>query len=134
MIDFLMTIIKAFSISTVALFLLFFFVAKTKKFAEGRPAWVHKVLMVTLFDKFLLSVWWDFVYQWTWACLLFLQLPDVHRLPNGKIHIEWLVTGRLTRHIEAGLYKDGWRWSQAVFWCRLIEKIERNHCHTDDVK
>lgn len=125
-------IVKWFLLSTVGLFLMFIFVVRAKEFAEGKPDWVRKVLLLTLFDKLLLAVLWDFFYQWTWACLLFLQFPEIRREANGKLHIEWLVTGRLTRHIEAGFIKDGWRWAQAVFWCRLIEKIERNHCHTED--
>ena len=125
-------ILYGFILSTIGLFLMFIFVVKVKQFAEGKPDWIRKVLLVTLFDKLFLAILWDFIYQWTWANLLFWQLPKVYRQPDGKLHIEWLVTGRLTRHIEAGWVKDGWRWAESVFWCRLIEKIERNHCHTEN--
>jgi hypothetical protein len=128
----LIWIIIAVLFSTTSLFLLFIFVVRLKKFVKDKPDWVRKVLLVTLFDKLFLAVLWDYVYQWTWASLLFWQWPEIRREADGKLHIEWLVTGRLTRHIEAGYIKDGWRWAEAVFWCCLIEKIERNHCHTED--
>lgn len=102
--------------STVILFALFAVVIKLQEFVADRPSWVRTTTVLHWWPVIALGIAWDVVYQYTWAVLLFLELP-----PRG----EYMLTWRLRRYLKSG---PSWRFTQALFWCRLIERIDPGHC------
>lgn len=108
-----------FLASSVLLFALFVVVIRLQKFVAGRPKWVRTATVMHLWPIILIGVAWDYVYQHTWAVVLFWELA-----PPG----EKLLTWRLQRHKAAGYLVGGWRYTLAVRICRWVEWVDPGHC------
>ena len=107
--------------STVVLFVLFAIITKLQAFVADGPKWVRTATVLHWWPVIAVGIAWDVVYQYTWAILLFLELP-----PKG----EYMLTWRLKRHLASvnSDYGSLWRYRQSAFWCRLIHKIDPGHC------
>lgn len=103
--------------STAVLFALFAVIVRLRVFVADRPKWVRTATVLHWWPVIALGIAWDILYQYSWACLLFWELPKGERM----------LTWRLQRHKRAGK-KGGWRNRQARFWCRIIERIDPGHC------
>ena len=108
-----------FLASSVLLFALFAIVIHLQRFVAGRPEWVRTATVLHWWPVILLGVAWDYVYQHTWAVVLFWELA-----PRG----EKLLTWRLQRHKAAGYRVGGWRYTLAVRICLAVEAVDKGHC------
>lgn len=104
--------------STVVLFALFAIIIKLQAFVDGRPKWVRTATVLHWWPVIALGVAWDYVFQHTWAVVMFWEWA-----PKG----EHLLTARLQRQLKNSLNWN-WRYRQAKFWCRLIHRIDPGHC------
>jgi hypothetical protein len=61
----------------------------------------------------------DILYNWTFACVLFLDLPH-----------ELMLTARLERYLHDLKYWGTWRSRLALWFCKyMIEPHDPGHCH-----
>lgn len=88
-----------------------------KKHEKKIPDWLKPILIFISW----VGIIWDFLFNVTFGCVLFLELPR-----------ETMLTFRLQRIL---LTDDGWRFKVAYFMCKkLIEPWDFNHCGLESLK
>ena len=128
-----------FSVITVGRMLaIFAFGYKMLEFAMDHKdnKFIYYPMMVFLYPFFYFGLMYDMFIQFTIASGMWLQLPRMD-LKAFFTHlaakewqlavnsIEWTVTERMSRYLRE---EDGWRAKQALFWCRILETFDPNHC------
>lgn len=106
--------------AVVSMFILWFFfinVMTWKKYESKIPNWIKPILKLIA----IIGIVWDFLFNITFATVIFLELPK-----------ETMLTFRMQRIL---LTDDGWRFKVARFICRyLVEPWDPNHCGLESLK
>lgn len=122
----LLTVLGWWLVTTVVLFVFYVLIVKAQQFVEGRSKWVRFGVILHGWPIGIAGILLDAFYNWTWGVLLFLDLPRSND-PDRKI--EWLLTWRLNRYLDAGPVEATWRWYLAYRICQLLNRLDPGHCH-----
>jgi ABC-type amino acid transport system permease subunit len=109
----MLSFLIGFSISFVLLWLIFVNIMWAKHNQEKIPKWMHNPIKILA----VLGIGYDVLFNWTYGCILFMQLPKKD-LPTLTERMKFIL-----------ITDDGWRFKLAKFICnRLVEPWHPEHC------